>query len=1569
MKKKLLFISLMLAIAGIMHAGNNHNFYIGGRWIKHGEVLTPQNFGSVIKAGTVTYDALDFWGPVLKLDNAVIEYGGPDPALAYWSDTRYSMKKVQWGGRWDCDFIITMPNSGRLYIKGKCSITHTGNSYGIEVRSNDTALEDMAILDLSGVNNDAELTVRSNHSNAIYLHGRKFFYPRVLREETNEAGIEFGNIYLKLYAPNGCAIRGRQNTEFIQLHEESIVHIPEPCKDGTLIQCLHLRSRDNKKVDSWSYGTRLFGIYRDNYDNTEVQKGSLVNRSNGSKYTGPLILAHKLPEIKLSDNNLLMLEGESRKVKINVTPKSARQFVSFKMLPGMFVEESIEGHTVNLKAKNFSSNTSLIETTFLGKRINELDQLLKVDVTVPLYIANKLIPPAHCSDIGAYIPYTYSWGGVSRGKLSYNRGTNTLTMDNVTLDGYRNSLKHALTAEMPLTIYLKGNNIIKDTSRDPLINFKENTLIKGDNGAKLTTQLGIPSIRFNKSLTIEKGVTLDLNGGWDVLVGSDKPSTLKVAGKLVARSDERCPISSIGNMVLDGTAITTPAGGFFNGLAMQYADGKEMFNGQVVIEPVAQTVPVSDIKILPSSITVEEGDMVNLSHTVLPANATNKNVTWSSSNEELAVVNSFGRVWARKAPANVNEKVLIRVKSSGSFADDCYVTITSPTQEKPYDLFIAGTQVTSHNASKITGTGISGSVSYNHDTKTLTLNGATITAPSRVNGIKSYTKGLTIRLIGTNRVNTVTQAGDVYFAAISLTSDNVITGGASDRLIAGSAQSGTGILYNEDLIITGGCQVTAEGKFTGLGVPTGMTGGKLTINNSILKAKGAETASIRASSRQELKSVGVTQPAGAYFSSSTVKSVDGNDEKGWVVIEPVEYYGITIAGHDIHSGNASNFKFRGLQGTINYDASRDILTLDEVYFDPYDKIGILSSKNLRIHLLNMCHIVGSPESYAVAAPGIRIHGENEEARLKAYGGILTLSHLTITGGAGVEPYGGKYGVSGLTGASEELTIDNSFLHADGTVTSIARFKKVNLIDTELSGPWGVTFDQENIRFKDNAGNPYTGYVTFSRIPQYDLWVGSKQVNRNNKADILGDGTASYDSDKKLLKLKDANINIAEDDAEAVAPVKSGIEGLTVLLHGENALIGASYMDGIALMGAGSTIQGPGSLYAEGGHESVGLRYSKNFTIKDCAVTVRGEEGGIRGDNGGMRILNSTVSAACDDSGYSGSMSGISSLEMKGCGFLAPQDVTLELRNGFNGVTTDEGRTYTTEEVIIGTADYGVYIDERVITPFNAGEVTGENVTGHISFNPGTNTLRLDNARVFTEDIALMTMREESGTPLTIELIGNNYLENPLNGHYVAFFDSPITITGSGTLNIKTQGRYALSTSFIPITITGGCTVIAEGAEYGLTGVAGAKNEILTIDGATVRVKGGKASLGSYKSMILKGVNITSPSGAVFNSNTGNIELNGKAVTDWVEIGPVSTGVPVVTPSSNDGGSIHVRGGKGTIHITVSDMYVSSDVRIYNLSGSLVRTAVIGSGGIHTAHVPAGIYIVRVGAAAEKVIVK
>lgn len=51
-----------------------------------------------------------------------------------------------------------------------------------------------------------------------------------------------------------------------------------------------------------------------------------------------------------------------------------------------------------------------------------------------------------------------------------------------------------------------------------------------------------------------------------------------------------------------------------------------------------------------------------------------------------------------------------------------------------YDLWVGGVRVTSENAGGITGANISGTVSYDHDTKTLTLNNATITG-ARGNGV------------------------------------------------------------------------------------------------------------------------------------------------------------------------------------------------------------------------------------------------------------------------------------------------------------------------------------------------------------------------------------------------------------------------------------------------------------------------------------------------------------------------------------------------------------------------------------------------------------------------------------------------------------------------------------------------------------------------------------------------------------------------------------------------------------------------------------------------------------------
>ena len=86
------------------------------------------------------------------------------------------------------------------------------------------------------------------------------------------------------------------------------------------------------------------------------------------------------------------------------------------------------------------------------------------------------------------------------------------------------------------------------------------------------------------------------------------------------------------------------------------------------------------------------------------------------------------------------------------------VLISPPTS---YDITIAGVAVTNANAAAITGTGISGNVSYDATTNTLTLNGATIDGSGGItyNGNSL----LTIALNGSNSVSTTNAAGTVAF--------------------------------------------------------------------------------------------------------------------------------------------------------------------------------------------------------------------------------------------------------------------------------------------------------------------------------------------------------------------------------------------------------------------------------------------------------------------------------------------------------------------------------------------------------------------------------------------------------------------------------------------------------------------------------------------------------------------------------------------------------------------------------------------------------------------------------------
>ena len=97
-------------------------------------------------------------------------------------------------------------------------------------------------------------------------------------------------------------------------------------------------------------------------------------------------------------------------------------------------------------------------------------------------------------------------------------------------------------------------------------------------------------------------------------------------------------------------------------------DGSGVFGSCIV---TVVTVPVTGVSISPTTYTMEAGDSVRFAVTVSPSNATNKAVTWRSSDTSIATVTSGGCVIA-KYPGNTT--ITVTTKDGGKTAS-CNLTV------------------------------------------------------------------------------------------------------------------------------------------------------------------------------------------------------------------------------------------------------------------------------------------------------------------------------------------------------------------------------------------------------------------------------------------------------------------------------------------------------------------------------------------------------------------------------------------------------------------------------------------------------------------------------------------------------------------------------------------------------------------------------------------------------------------------------------------------------------------------------------------------------------------------------
>ncbi len=88
-------------------------------------------------------------------------------------------------------------------------------------------------------------------------------------------------------------------------------------------------------------------------------------------------------------------------------------------------------------------------------------------------------------------------------------------------------------------------------------------------------------------------------------------------------------------------------------------------------------INTSEISLNKNSMTLDEGESEQLSATVLPDYATNKNVTWESSNTDVAVVDSNGNVTAQSITGITATATITATDSKGHSAT-CTVTVNKP---------------------------------------------------------------------------------------------------------------------------------------------------------------------------------------------------------------------------------------------------------------------------------------------------------------------------------------------------------------------------------------------------------------------------------------------------------------------------------------------------------------------------------------------------------------------------------------------------------------------------------------------------------------------------------------------------------------------------------------------------------------------------------------------------------------------------------------------------------------------------------------------------------------------------
>ena len=560
--------------------------------------------------------------------------------------------------------------------------------------------------------------------------------------------------------------------------------------------------------------------------------------------------------------------------------------------------------------------------------------------------------------------------------------------------------------------------------------------------------------------------------------------------------------------------------------------------------------------------------------------------------------------------------------------------------QETYGIKIAGEDITGYNRYDLTEiSGVSGNVYFDPNTRTLTLDNATIEA-NDYNAILNETCDyLTIELIGTNTIYVTGAAG------INLKEETTIWSNSGGKLSVKS--DGCALLFGGCPLKISNCWLEAEGAW-GISARNNVAEEVLTIRNSHVEAKGS-TGSICDIANLVLEGCSITQPDGAWFSTQNNAVVlNGEMVTDKVVIVPS--YGIKIAGVDVTSLNSKDLSvIDGVDGKMSYNPETKTLTMEDVTINiTGENVGIWNKevKGLKINLVGNNTITSSEAGITIGQPST-ISGSGT-LRLKSSNncGIYLPSSLAVEG---IKLYAeGKWGIAGqvFQKSGNVLTICNAYVEVTGSKGSILEVEDLVLDGCSITQPSGAEFDAQYHSVLLN-GELVTDKVVIEP-DSYGFKIAGVDVTALNCKDLSVidgvDGKISYDAETNTLTMEDVTINAT--DINGI--VNYYVKGLKIKLFGNNII---TTNRACITIYETSTISGSGTLRLKSSRDC-GLYMHTSLSVEGVKLYAEGKYG-VAGNDGKMGEILTLRNAYVEATGSDGSICDLQNLILDGCSITQP----------------------------------------------------------------------------------------------------------------------------------------------------------------------------------------------------------------------------------------------------------------------------------------------------------------------------